>query len=231
MSGRSRPRADRGGRDRPSRNRGGRGRRAGPGLPVPPAATIALALAGCVSASGILAERGTGTTRCYRVSYDTLWPAAEAAVRWVGLVVERANRENGFLVGRTYRPPDRPPEEMAVEADQGERVAVVLEGAGPDVWAVEVISKPIFRLDPTPRDWTEPVFETLHRRLPDSARAPHPDLSRCIAGHETPLRPDSARASPGEAGGGPRIRRRPPRPPPGSAAGAHQLGLELPLPL
>lgn len=203
----------------PSRPEGGSRR--------PPAAApvVALAIASCVTASGILAERGTGTTRCFRVSYDTLWPAAEAAVRWVGLVVERANRENGFLVGRSYRPPDRPPEEMAVEADQGERVAVILDGVGPDVWAVEVISEPIFRLDPTPRDWTEPVLEALRGRLPASARAPHPDLSRCIAEHATPTAPDSAGVDGGR-------RRSGASPGPDSArAGVHQLGLELFLPL
>lgn len=201
----------------PSRPEGGSRR--------PPAAApvVALAIASCVTASGILAERGTGTTRCFRVSYDTLWPAAEAAVRWVGLVVERANRENGFLVGRSYRPPDRPPEEMAVEADQGERVAVVLEVVGPDVWTVEVISRPIFRLDPTPRDWTEPVFEALGQGLPDSARAPHPELARCVAEHASPAAPDSADAGGGRGRGGPSDA--------DSAAGAHQLGLELLLPL
>lgn len=187
------------------------------------AVATAFVVTGCVTTSGILAERGTGTTRCYRASYDTLWPAAQAAVRRVGLVLERANRENGFLVGRSYRPPERPPEEMAVEADQGERVAVVLEVVGPDVWTVEVISRPIFRLDPTPRDWTEPVFEALGQGLPDSARAPHPELARCVAEHASPAAPDSADAGGGRGRGGPSDA--------DSAAGAHQLGLELLLPL
>ncbi|MGH7542137.1 MAG: hypothetical protein ACRELC_14175 [Gemmatimonadota bacterium] len=185
--------------------RGGRG--AGPHAPAPragraagyirsrptlPHAVVAAALAGCVSAAGILAERGTGELRCYRVSYDTLWPAAAAALRWTGLVLERADRENGFFVAHSYEPPARSPEEMAVQSDQGERVAVILGTAAPEVWTVEVLSRPIFELDLTAKDWTEEVFLALEDRLPTTARDPHPDLARCVRERATPLRPDSS---------------------------------------
>ncbi len=139
----------------------------------------AVALSACLGTHGILEERGRGVVRCYRVPYDTLWNSAESTLKWVGLVLERANRENGFLVARSYRPEVRDPEEMALEADQGERVAVFIESEGPDVWAVEVVSRPIFALDPTPRDWTDIVFIELEERLPASALDPDEDLAAC----------------------------------------------------
>jgi len=108
----------------------------------------------------------------------------ETGVQALGLVLERANRENGILIARTYEPEEKDPEKMALEANAGERVAVFLERDsvdrnGADIWAVEVVSRPIFRLDPTPFDWTNTVFLTVEELLPDSAFAPNEDVAAC----------------------------------------------------
>ncbi len=165
---------------------------------------VAGSLAACVTTSGILQERGTGEVRCYRVSFDTLWPVTQQAVRHVGLVLESTNRDNGFVIARNYEPEVRDPEEMAVDADAGERVGVFFEDAGPDVWAVEVVSRRIFALDVTARDWTRPVFQAIEDRLPETARDPHPDLAACVRTHERPAASDStlvrAPPNPGDLG-------------------------------
>ncbi len=169
----------------------------GPARAGPVALAWTAALAACVTTGGMLQERGTGEVRCYRVSFDTLWPATQEAVRWVGLVLESTNRENGFVIARNYEPEVRDPEEMAVDADAGERVGVFLEDAGVDVWAVEVVSRRIFALDVTARDWTRTVYQAIEDRLPDTARAPHPDLTACVRTRERPAASDSAaRSSP-----------------------------------
>jgi len=140
--------------------------------------------AACMSAHDIGNAKGEGETRCYVAPYDVLWPAAEGALRSLGLVVERANRDEGVLVARTYRPEEKAPEEMALETRQGERVAVFLELDSRDaesrpIWTIEVVSRPIFALDPSARDWTRPVFLALEGSLPDSATSPSEDLAAC----------------------------------------------------
>ncbi|WP_419947973.1 hypothetical protein [Candidatus Palauibacter sp.] len=144
------------------------------------AAPLAALLAGaCLATGGLLESRGTGTTRCYRLEYEALWERVVEAVRYAGLVIERANVENGFVLAHSYRPDIEDPEEMALEADQGEVVGVFVEDEGPDVWAVEVVSRARFAFDPSPRDWTGPVFLALENRLPAEASAPHEDLAAC----------------------------------------------------
>ncbi len=100
-------------------------------------------------------------------------------MRWAGLVIEQANQENGIILAGSYRPEVEDPEDMALDADQGEGVAVFVEPEGDEVWAIEVVSKPRFRLDPSPRDWTDPVFLALESRLPAEASAPHDELAAC----------------------------------------------------
>lgn len=147
-------------------------------------AVLALFATACMSAHDIGDTRGEGVTRCYVAPYDVLWPAAEGALRSLGLVVERANRDTGVLVARTYRPEAEDPEEMALESRQGERVAVFLEldsrdAENREIWTVEVVSRPIFALDVSARDWTRPVFLGLEADLPDSATSPDEDLAAC----------------------------------------------------
>ena len=147
------------------------------------AAAVALA-AGCASARDIGQAQGEGTTRCYVAEYEVLWLAAEEALRSLGLVLERANRDNGVLVARTYRPEVEDPEEMALESDQGERVAIFLDldsraADGRPIWTAEVVSRAIFSLDPTPRDWTDAVFLRFESVLPTEATSPDEDLAAC----------------------------------------------------
>lgn len=141
--------------------------------------TAAVLLAGCVTTGRLLDARGTGTARCYRLPLEELWPLVEESVRWAGLVIENANVDAGFFLARSYEPEVQDPEDMALDADQGERVAIFVEPEGTSVWAVEVVSRPAFALDVTPRDWTAPLFEALEARLPESATAPDDELAAC----------------------------------------------------
>ena len=144
------------------------------------AAPLAAVFAGgCLATGGVLQQRGTGLARCYRLEYDALWNGVVEAVRYAGLVIERQNVENGFVLAHSYRPDVEDPEEMALDADQGEVIGVFVEDEGPNVWAVEVVSRPRFAFDPSPRDWTGPVFLALEDRLPAEASAPHEDLAAC----------------------------------------------------
>lgn len=145
---------------------------------------LSFASAACVTSSNIVDRRGTGETRCYVAPFDALWPAVEDGVRELGLVLERSNRENGILVARTYQPEDVPPEDMALESSAGERVGVFLDrdsldDQNRDIWAIEVISRPIFNLDVTARDWTRAVFLAIEARIPDEYMGPGEDRAAC----------------------------------------------------
>ena len=72
------------------------------------------------------------------------------------------------------RPGMAPDESMAVSADQGERIGIFVEGAGPGVWAVEVVNRRRFALDPGTTDWTEDVFWVIEKRLGSDARLDGP---------------------------------------------------------
>jgi len=127
----------------------------------------------------MLASRGRGVARCYHLQHEALWPIVAGAVADAGLVVKNENEENGFILAESYKPEVQDPEDMALGADQGESVAVFVEPEGLDVWAVEVVSRPKFPLDPTPMNWTQPIFNMLELALPDSASAPNDDLAAC----------------------------------------------------
>lgn len=141
--------------------------------------SLATALAGCVTTQRILQDRGSGEVRCYRGSFERVWGAAERGVRWVGLVIEVADTAQGHLLARNYEPEVQDPERMAVDADAGERVGVFLDSAGVDLWAVEVLSRRVFALDISARDWTPDVFQAIEAQLPDSANADTPEVTEC----------------------------------------------------
>lgn len=138
-----------------------------------------IGLAGCVTTQRVLRERGEGEVRCYLGPFEEMWAAAEEGIRRVGLVIEVADTAQGALMARNYEPEVLDPEQMAVDADAGERVGVFLERAGAGLWAVEVVSRRIFPLDISARDWTPDVFLALEAQLPDSAKAATPEIAEC----------------------------------------------------
>lgn len=144
---------------------------------------------GCASVGDIRSQRGEGRTRYYEAPFGAVWRAALEAVEANGLRLDAENRDEGYIVA-THLPdrPDMAPEEsMAVSVDQGERIGIFVDRAGPGVWAVEVVNRRRFALDPGTTDWTEDVFWVIEDRLGRDARL------------DGPIRADSTRA---ETGGG-----------------------------
>ena len=140
---------------------------------------LATALTGCVTSQRILRDRGEGEVRCYLGSFEQVWEAAEEGVRWTGLVTEVADTAQGHLLARNYEPEIQDPERMAVDADAGERVGVFIDSAGAGMWAVEVLSRRVFALDVSARDWTPSVFQAIEARLPESAKADTSEIAEC----------------------------------------------------
>lgn len=156
--------------------------------PAALAVALGLSAAACVTGVRMLDTRGTGIVRCYYAQEDTLWAAVESGVRESGLVLERLDRENGVALARSYRPEEVDPDEMALDADQGERIAIFVDPEGISVWAVEIVNRAVFALDPTPRDWTESLFFTIEARLPNAGQAENDELAACVRGHAAETR-------------------------------------------
>lgn len=147
--------------------------------------------AGCATVGDVRSLRGEGLTRYYEAPFEAVWTAALEALEANGLRLDAEDEDEGYIVAT--RPPGRadmaPDESMAVSADQGERIGIFVDSAGPGVWAVEVVNRRRFALDPSSADWTEDVFWVIEDRLGDDARLDGP----------VPSAPDSATSGDGSS--------------------------------
>lgn len=153
---------------------------------------LVAAAVGCASVGDLRSLRGEGVTRYYGAPFEAVWRAVHDAVDANGLRLDAEDRSEGYLVAT--RPPARPDmapdESMAVSADQGERIGVFVDSAGPGVWAVEVVNRKRFALDPAATDWTEDVFWVVEKRLGEDARLHGPIPSSADSAPEAA--PDTA---------------------------------------
>lgn len=155
--------------------------------------TLLAAALGCASVGDVRSHRGEGVTRYYEAPFEAVWRAALDAVEANGLRLDTENSSEGYIVATHLpgRPGMAPDESMAVSADQGERIGIFVERAGPGVWSVEVVNRRRFALDPGTTNWTEDVFWVVEKRLGEEARLDGP----------IPAASDSAGA-PDSGGGG-----------------------------
>lgn len=150
-------------------------------MPISPSRAVLLTLVaaavGCATIGGVRSLRGDGVTRYYEAPLETVWRAALEAVEANGLRLDDENRHEGYIVA-THVPEEQPSmapdESVAASADQGERVGIFVDSAGPGVWAVEVVNRRRFALDPSTTDWTEDVFWVIEKRLGGEARIEGP---------------------------------------------------------
>ena len=143
---------------------------------------LAGSVTGCLTTERLMQTRDEGEIRCYRTTFDVVWDAIGRSFDLNGLQLEKAERRERYFVAHSGPEPEpRDVEDMAVDANAGERVAVFVDSAAPGVWAVQVVSRANFALDPGRKNWTSDLFEALERVLPDSARRPwHYEYPRCV---------------------------------------------------
>lgn len=136
-------------------------------------ATLSLAALACATTGSMLETRGDGITRYYEAPFDAVWSAAVHAIRANGLRLDEENAGDRYILAthvpeRTGDDLDR--DRVAVEADQGERIAVFLDSVAPGTWGVEVVTRRRFALDPGKTSWAQDVFWVIERDLGDGAR-------------------------------------------------------------
>lgn len=141
-------------------------------------------LAACATTANLKEARGTGLTRTFEGGFEEVFTAAVESVRGLGLQVDEVNEEEGWIAATRHPTgpgPGAPEDAVSVQADQGERVGVFVEGAAPGRWEVEVVTLRLFELDPSKLEWAEEIFFSMEMRLdpegrfriPDSALPPH----------------------------------------------------------
>lgn len=166
------------------------------------AALLAGAALACATTGSMLDARGEGVTRFYETTFDTLWRAARHAIRANGLRTDETSEYDRYIVATN--PPDRggggfDEDRVAVEADQGERIAVFIDSLAPRTWSVEVVTRRRFALDPGKTPWAEDIFWVIERDLAEGAR-----LEAEEALPDSVDRPPTPWASASPSGAGPR---------------------------
>lgn len=145
------------------------------------AASLAMA-AGCATVESLRESKGEGTTRFYEAPFEAVWRAAVAAIEANGLRLDRADDYERFIAA-THEPERTGTgreEEVAVTADQGERIAVFVDSVAPGVWGVEVVTRRRFALDPNRLGWAKDIFYVIERRLDDARVSPPPGVADSV---------------------------------------------------
>lgn len=172
----------------------------GGGVRVVLAALLLAAAAGaCATTGGMLETRGEGVTRFYETSFDSLWTAARHAVRANGLRTDEENEYERYIVATNLPQRDAGFEEerVAVEADQGERIAVFIDSLAPRTWGVEVVTRRRFSLDPGKTPWAKDIFWVIERDLEEDARVRRQALPDSVVAPERTPAADTAPGGPG----------------------------------
>lgn len=147
-------------------------------------AIVLVLAAACATLDDLRRAEGTGTTRFYEASVEALWQAALEAVEANGLRLDRADDFDRFIAA-THAPARTGTgreEEIAVTADQGERVGIFIDSVAPGVWGVEVVTRRRFALDPQRVGWAEDIFYVIERRLDDARVEPPPGAVDSVPG-------------------------------------------------
>ena len=158
-------------------------------------AALLVTVAACATTGDLRNAEGTGTTRFYEAPFEAVWQAALEAIDTYGLQLDRADDFDRFIAATHL--PDRTgtgrEEEVAVTADQGERIGIFVDSVAPGIWGVEVVTKRRFALDPQRLGWAQDIFYVIERRL-GRARVDPP------SGADDTLPADSATSGGGPAG-------------------------------
>ena len=139
-------------------------------------AALLVAAAACATTGDLRNAEGTGTTRFYGAPFEAVWQAALEAIDTYGLQLDRADDFDRFIAATHV--PDRTgtgrEDEIAVSADQGERIGIFVDSVAPGVWGVEIVTRRRFALDPQRLSWAQDLFSVIERRLGQARVEPPP---------------------------------------------------------
>ena len=115
----------------------------------------------CATTGGVRTSQGSGETRFYRTTFDTLWDASLLALAENGLEIVDIARDSGYVLASG----------AGSFWSYGERVGVFVgrDSSNTQALAVEVVSKRVLATNITAKNWKKPIFAMLEAHLPSSA--------------------------------------------------------------
>lgn len=116
----------------------------------------------CATTGGVRTSQGSGETRFYRTTFDTLWDASLLALAENRLQILDIARDSGYVLAIGPVNPFW---------SYGEHVGVFVgrDSSNTQALAVEVVSKRVLATNFAAKNWTKPIFAMLEAHLPSSA--------------------------------------------------------------
>ena len=118
-------------------------------------AVMPLLSAGCATLSDAQKARGSGPSRVYAASFETIWSAMPSAIAAAGLQNVEANKKEGYMLAQRGM----------TALSYGENVAVFMEPVGKKQTKVEVVTKRTWAPSVFAPDWADPIFAELDKKF------------------------------------------------------------------
>jgi hypothetical protein len=114
-----------------------------------------LLMDGCTTMADARKDKGHGTARIYKTSFEKVWTTVPTALSNLGLSVAGENKEEGYILGQ----------KGPTALSPGENVAIFIEKVNTEQTSVEVVSKKSLKADILAKDWEKPVLDKLSELL------------------------------------------------------------------
>jgi hypothetical protein len=118
-------------------------------------AIMLLMLNGCATLSDAQKARGSGTSKVYAASFETVWSAMPSVISTVGLQNVEANKKDRYMLAQRG----------VTALSYGENVAVFIEPVGKKQTKVEIVTKRTWAPSVFAPDWAEPIFAELDKKF------------------------------------------------------------------
>lgn len=125
--------------------------------------SILLVSAGCNTLADARAAKGTGKTRAYDYSYDTVWENIQYVLSDCDLKIAGENKDEGYILAQ---------KEITLFS-YGEQVAVFVSKINESKTEVEVVSKKSMETNILAWNWEKPILDGLDKKLNEK----HPETS------------------------------------------------------
>ena len=106
---------------------------------------------GCATLADVQSSKGTGSSRIYNASFETVWLAIPKAINELGLKVVANNKQEGYFVA------ERGPTAFS----WGEKIAIFTNKVDDEQTRVEVVSKRALATNILAPDWEQDILDKL----------------------------------------------------------------------
>ena len=113
--------------------------------------------AGCATLADARTAKGSGTSRIYNASFDTVWETIPKAVHALGPKIVGENKQEGYILA----------EKEITAFSYGEKIAIFVDKIDDSRTKVEVVSKKAMATNILAWNWEKPILDKLSEMLPN----------------------------------------------------------------